>query len=408
MNLLNKTMVASWLLILATSVSAQTERDSILNNGNSHVASWAYYTDPTASRWYISQIQSGKVDVYSLGPVVNHQAGWWTVGQAVATINMSGNLVSIDPGLDNDSSNSFYDLGLQQWLSDPSIHSDRQGVQGTTVPIKWFFFNAPNGSWYIVNAPGYGATTQILRFSELNGQYDWKTTDTADFVPAFSNSGSTKLVTFASAPSELNVNGHTLQGNEERWVRYVGMTVVPQLSGDRSNRLRVAARASWWGLKEGTFSKGNPHAFSSCGSNLPLGPLDTCSAGRAWQVGLAGVQVPNFSEQQVINVVHALWPARTLSDVLAETARLANFDPTQGTGAAIVASDGVLRKSWLLRHPSVGLTLVEQNVTAECINAMKTWCYGTVWDQTKLYAPTREAALQSVADLTTIFDALAP
>ena len=204
------------------------------------------------------------------------------------------------------------------------------------------------------------------------------------------------------------VNGHTLQGNEDRGVRFTGMVVVPQLSGDRSNRLRVAARASWWGLKEGIFSLDNPHAFSSCGSNERLGPLDTCSTGRAWQVGLAGVQVPNFTEQEVINVVQALWPAKNLTDVLAETARLAGFDPTEGTGAAIGASEGVLRKSWLLRHPAVGLTLVEQNVTAECINAMKTWCYGSGWDQTRWYAPTREAALQSIDDLTKIFDGLAP
>jgi len=72
----------------ATQVGAQTERDAILNVGNADVASWAYYTDPSSSRWYISQVTSGKVDVYSRGPIVNHAAGWWTVGQGVTSVNI--------------------------------------------------------------------------------------------------------------------------------------------------------------------------------------------------------------------------------------------------------------------------------------------------------------------------------
>jgi hypothetical protein len=397
---------------LAASSGAQTERDSILNSGNTHVASWAYYTDSSASRWYISQIASGKVDVYSLGPIVNHMAGWWTVGQGAASINISGNSVSVDPGLDHDPSNSFYDIGLGQWLNNPQIHLDRQKIQGSAVPIKWFFFQAPNQVWYIVNAPGYGTATQILKFSELNGNYDWKATDTVDFIPILSNSDGTKYVRFtltSTAGSEpLVVNGHTLQGNDDRWVRFVATTVVPQLAGSRSTRLQVAARASWWGLKEGTFSKDNPHAFSSCGANQPLGPLETCAAGQAWQVGLAAVQVGTFTEQTVLNQVQALWPGRSVTDILAETAQLAGYDPAQGTGAAIVASSGVLRKSWLLRHPTVGITFVEQSVTAECINASATYCYGTSWTQTAWYAPTKQGALQSISDLTAIFNSLAP
>lgn len=213
-----KKSTAFGLLIFATSISAQTERESILNNGNTHVASWAYYTDPTDVRWYISPIVSAKVAVYSLGPMVNRQAGWWTVGQADARIDVSGNRVSIDPNLDNDPLDSFYDVGLRQWLNNASIHSDRKKIQGTTVSIKWWFFNAPNGFWYIVNAGG--ATTQILKFSELNGQYDWKATDTADVVPEFSNSGNTKLVRFTSFGSL-------------RWP--VGFTVaqITSLYGDR-------------------------------------------------------------------------------------------------------------------------------------------------------------------------------
>ena len=219
-------------------------------------------------------------------------------------------------------------------------------------------------------------------------------------------------ITYTTHKGELVVNGFTLAGNEEKWVRFVGESIVSQLLGSRSDKLRVAARASWWGLKEGTFGLSNPHRFSSCNvspsKDKQLKPLETCDPGRAWQVGLAAVQVPNFTEQEVLDAIQALWPGRAVTEVLAEAAQLAEFDPSQDTGAAIVASVGVLRKSWLMRNPTVGLTLVERNVTDECINAAQSWCFGTRWKGTAKYSPTYEAAMQSIADLTKIFDILAP
>ena len=175
-----------FLLHGLSSVAQATERDSLFNNGAAHTASWAYYLDSSQVRWYISEIKANKVAVYSLGPVVNHQPGWWTVADAAAKFNTASKTVTIDPNLDPNSSSTFYDVGTRQWLTDSSIHSDRQKIQGTTVPIRWYFFQAPNGSWYIVNAAGNGSSTTILRFNEVNGSYDWPTTDTADFIPTFS------------------------------------------------------------------------------------------------------------------------------------------------------------------------------------------------------------------------------
>lgn len=225
------------------------------------------------------------------------------------------------------------------------------------------------------------------------------------------------VASMAVSPN-LIVNGHVLKGQEEKWVRFVGKEIVSQLPGSRDEQILVAARASWWGLKEGVFALGNPHKHSVCNVLLPNGkskdirlkPLETCSPGRAWQVGLAGVQVPNFSDQEVSAVVSSLQPGRTENDILVEVVNLAKFNPGQGTGAAIVASTGVLKKSWLLRHPAVGLTLVERNVTAECIDPVTppSYCYGTGWLQTRKYAPTPDAIQQSVSDLRDIFDELAP
>lgn len=149
-----------------------------------HTLSWAYFTGDN-SRWYISPT-SGAGNVYSLTAIKNHNAGWATVGEDVASIDLKNNLVSIDGNLDSDSSDRYYDIGWNEWVQNASIHHDRQWIQGKTVSIKWYFFYvAGTGRWYIINVPGYGSGTSVLMFSEKDGQYDWIKTDTANLKPVF-------------------------------------------------------------------------------------------------------------------------------------------------------------------------------------------------------------------------------
>ena len=78
------------------------------------------------------------------------------------------------------------DVGWQEWVQNASIHQDRQWIQGKTVSIKWYFFRVEStGLWYIINVPGYGSGTSVLKFSEKDGQYDWIKTDTSDLKPVF-------------------------------------------------------------------------------------------------------------------------------------------------------------------------------------------------------------------------------
>ena len=143
-------------------------------------------------------------------------------------------------------------------------------------------------------------------------------------------------------------------------------------------------------------------------------PLVVCPPGVAWQVGLAAVFVPNFpDDQQVLNTVQMLWPGRAVTDVLGEAAQTAGFDPTANTtGVAIVNSTGVLKKSWLLRHTVVGMTLEEPIITGRCIQpAMPPGdCIGVQAGNpgSKLYAATKEDMLRSISDLVAIFDQLSP
>lgn len=153
---------------------------------NTHVMSWAYYQDPQNSRWYISYIEEGgKQDVYSLMSILNGKAGWATVGKEAATINLANQTVTIDYNLDRYPSDVYYDAGWNGFASDPLIHSDRQRIQGSTVPIKWYFFYIPDtGRWYIQIAPGFNPSgSQIKKFSSKYGEYDWIETDTVDITP---------------------------------------------------------------------------------------------------------------------------------------------------------------------------------------------------------------------------------
>jgi len=210
---------------------------------------------------------------------------------------------------------------------------------------------------------------------------------------------------------DLVVAGHELRPQEAEWIAYIGQTVVPQLAGTRHERLTTAARVAWWSLKEGVLMLDGALAYSNC--NRPwgdehIGPVVACDANRAWQVGLSGSQVP-WPAVDVEDTALALFPGQSLDDVLWATATEAGFPPeSTSTGAAIVASAGSLRRSWLLRNPAVGFTNQEHVVVWECIDDALAWCYGTGWDETARYAPNRATAMGAIDDLHSIFDALAP
>lgn len=216
----------------------------------------------------------------------------------------------------------------------------------------------------------------------------------------------------SEALGTLTVNGHTLNAHEQKWMRHIASDVVPHLAGTREERLVVASRAAWWSLKEGDFDTRLPPEYSNCNATTGdriIGPLETCAPHRAWQVGLAGVQVPGHSVAELEALAHKLFPDKSIASVLEDAADEAGFAPGSATSQAIVASEGSLRASWLLRRSAIGFTVVAASeVVPECIDGNKGWCYGTRWDTTNLYAPTKVAALRSIANIRTILAGLAP
>jgi hypothetical protein len=204
------------------------------------------------------------------------------------------------------------------------------------------------------------------------------------------------------------VNTHAVPALECGWLHHIALSIVPLLQGTRDARLTTASVVAWWSLKEGILSLKNPIGYSNCNvpPDTPIGPLATCAAGHAWQVGISGSQVPGTTLTKLESLAQTLFPKSTTSQVLQEAAQQAGLDAA--TTQKVVASTGTLRNSWLLRVGAIGFTNQAPIVTGECITQSLSWCYSSAWSPSKLYAPTKTAALKAIQDVKTLFDKLAP
>ncbi len=210
--------------------------------------------------------------------------------------------------------------------------------------------------------------------------------------------------------SQPMVNGHSVDQPACGWLEYYGRDIVPALSGSRDERLDTAATVAWWSLKEGVLFLENPISYSNCafetGSEY-IGPLETCPSGRAWQVGISGIQVPTYLDDRPAEQAAILYPGMTIDEVLEWTGNEAML-ATSEIDSIVASDDVVLRTSWLLRNSPIGVTLQVPLVISECVEGSYSWCYGTGWTSTSLYAPDKDAAMQSIDDIRAVLDTLAP
>jgi len=157
--------------------------------------SWAYYTDKKSKRWYISPVKStGKVVVYSLTDFKDGKNGWGTVGENVASFNLQNETVSIGYIADNPE-HRYYDAGWKEWNVDAKIQKDIEYIRNSTVNIKWWFFQASNGSWYIINKNG-----DTWKFSSKvenrKTEYDWINVGMGGAKPNFFTDNGVKKLRF--------------------------------------------------------------------------------------------------------------------------------------------------------------------------------------------------------------------
>lgn len=206
------------------------------------------------------------------------------------------------------------------------------------------------------------------------------------------------------------VNSHAMSATEAAWIHYIAYCVLPP-TGDRATRLAEAAPVAWWSLKEGVLDVKNAVAYNNChknGTDQIIPPTEVCPSGAAWQVGVSAVQVPNVTLAALEAAAPTLVPNRTEDELLAATAIEAGYAAGTAEHDAIVASTGDLRRAWLLHASVLGFHFQSPIVTSECVTQAKSWCYGTGWTASASFAPTKPAALQAIADVQAILDALAP
>ena len=261
--------------------------------------------------------------------------------------------------------------------------------------------SGPGSTYGILVTVPYLKTATVLNPTPTNGFYQVDYQGTVGWTHG----------DYWNVVAGLWVNGYQLNATQEKWVRWIATYTVPKLQGTRDTRLTVASRVAWWSLKEGVLDLANPFPYSNCNTtsgDVRIGPLDVCAAGRAWQVGISGVQVPNFSMATVQNTSASIHSTITEAQVLGASANQAGYATGTSTYNSIVNSTGDLRKSWLLRNHAVGITLQETTVTYECVTNSYSWCYGTGWPTTARYAPNRTEALESMRELKAIMDGLAP
>ena len=261
--------------------------------------------------------------------------------------------------------------------------------------------SGPGTSYGVLLTVPLGKTATVLNGTPTNGYYNVDYQGTVGWTHG----------DYWNVIAGLWVNDHQLTTYQDKWVRWIAQNTVPKIQGTRDTRLTKASRVAWWSLKEGVLDLSNPFPYSNCNyttGDAHIGPLDVCPSGRAWQVGISGVQVPNFSMSTVQNTSATIHSTLTEAQVLGATANQAGYASGTSTYNSIVNSTGDLRKSWLMRNHAVGVTLQEQTVTYECVTNSYSWCYSSSWYPSSYYAPNRTEALESMRELKAIMNGLAP
>lgn len=183
--------------------------------------------------------------------------------------------------------------------------------------------------------------------------------------------------------SSFIVNGRILNSKEITNLKWIARWTVPNFGMSPYDAIRdYIAKGAWWSLKELVLRNPNAFNFNLCnvskGKDKVIGPLETCPARRAWQVGIAAVQVPNYPLAEVERRATAVY-GQDVDTVLGRSAQQAGYNPGSSTYNSIISSTNEsLRKAWLLKSHLVGFYFVADEVNYEClISSPKSWCYGT-------------------------------
>ncbi len=159
---------------------------------------FAYYTANSNTqdgklRWYISATRGSLAGyIFSLGDIetINgvEKVSWREVSKSASSVNLESEKVFIGNIADN-LTYRFQDWGLGVEKKHESIQEDIELIRNNNVNVKWWFFQAPNGSWFIIDKANH-----IYKFETKNGEYDWQQIDTSTFSMEFYIEGGLKKI----------------------------------------------------------------------------------------------------------------------------------------------------------------------------------------------------------------------
>ncbi len=159
---------------------------------------FAYYTANNHThdgklRWYISATGGSLAGyIFSLGDIetINgvEKVSWREVSTSASSVNLVQEKVIISNIADNPT-HRFQDWGLGVEKNYESIQEDIELIRNSTVNVRWWFFQAPNGSWFIIDKANH-----IYKFETKNGKYDWQQVDTSTFSMQFYMEGGVKKI----------------------------------------------------------------------------------------------------------------------------------------------------------------------------------------------------------------------
>lgn len=217
---------------------------------------------------------------------------------------------------------------------------------------------------------------------------------------------------YIKKPTTFKINGHALTANEQRYMKWIAKWTVPYFGMSRYSAIRdYIAKGAWWSLREMVLYESNPFNYNNChiketNKDKIIGPLTICQPGMAWQVGIAAVQVPNYSLQAVEDRAASVY-GMSIPTLLGRSAAQAGYSPGTATYTAITRATGDLRKAWLLKLHLVGFYFVRKEVDGEClIWPPKRWCYDGACIRCGWFSPTANSIQRMIDEVMVMIQSL--
>lgn len=209
-----------------------------------------------------------------------------------------------------------------------------------------------------------GSLGNLYGYTKDNGLEDGSSTTSTPTAPG------------TAGPAPTSLAGQPLKSNEQKWIQWIAQNVLPLLPNDTPDgRAGMAARVTWWSLREGVLNLDPPFGFSNCGDTGPNHVVDNllylCPT-TDWQLGIGAVSLNNHTATDVEPETKKLHNTSDISQILGQVADLSGKSNDKSAVInSVDTKDSKLRASLLLRDPATGFFFEYTDVINECLGIPK-------------------------------------